>query len=247
MRLLVVIATVFGLVAAAPATARDKQYYQVVVTDAYVDMHTGPGSGYPKFHVVERGEQVEVLKRRTDWFKIRTEQGKKGWVNARAMSRTVQPDGRPAKIENPDLRDFFDRRREAGLQVGDFDGADTISAYLSWLFTPNLSFEIWGSRITGDFSNGWMANANIVHTAFPDWRIQPYATLGMGVITIDPKSTLVGSEDRTDQIGHAGVGLRAHVSRRFLLRAEYKSYVVFTSRDDNEEVSQWSAGFSFFF
>lgn len=247
MRLLVVIVVAFGLLVAVPASARDKRYYEVVVTDPYVDMHTGPGSGYPKFHVVERGEQVEVLKRRTDWFKVRTERGVKGWVNARAMSRTVEPDGQPAKIENPDLRDFIDRRREAGMQVGDLDGADVISAYVSWLFTPNLGLELWGSRITGDYSNGWMANANIVHTAFPDWRIQPYATLGAGVIRIDPKSTLVGTEDRTDQLGHAGVGLRAHLSRRFLLRAEYKSYVVFTSRDDNEELSQWSAGFSFFF
>ena len=247
MRFLVVILAVIGLVAAVPANARDKKHYEVVVTDPYVDMHTGPGGGYPKFHVVERGEQVEVLKRRTDWFKVRTEKGVKGWVNARAMSRTVEPDGEPAKIENPDLRDFIDRRREAGLQVGDIDGADVISAYVSWLFTPNLSFEVWGSRITGEFSNGWMANANVVHTAFPDWRIQPYATLGAGVISIDPKSTLVGTEDRTDQLVHAGLGLRAHISRRFLLRAEYKGYVVLTSRDDNEELSQWSAGFSFFF
>ena len=247
MRLLVLIVVAFGLVAASPATAREKRYYEVVITDPYVDMHTGPGGGYPKFHVVERGEQVEVLKRRTDWFKVRTEQGVKGWVNARALSRTVQPDGKPTKIENPDLDDYLSRRRETGLQIGDFDGADIISAYLAWLFTPNLALELWGSRITGDFSNGWMANANIVHTAFPDWRIQPFATLGTGVIHIDPKSTLVGTEDRTDQVGHAGLGLRAHLNRRFLLRAEYKSYVVFTSRDDNEEVSQWTAGFSFFF
>ena len=44
-----------------------------------------------------------------------------------------------------------------------------------------------------------------------------------------------------------GLGLRTYLSRRFLLRAEYKSYVVFTSRDDNEEVDEWKAGFTFFF
>jgi hypothetical protein len=32
-----------------------------------------------------------------------------------------------------------------------------------------------------------------------------------------------------------------------LLRAEYKSYVVFTSRDENEEVEEWKVGFAFFF
>jgi hypothetical protein len=41
--------------------------------------------------------------------------------------------------------------------------------------------------------------------------------------------------------------VRAWVTRQFLLRAEYKSYVVLTSRDDNEEVNEWKLGFSFFF
>ena len=36
------------------------------------------------------------------------------------------------------------------------------------------------------------------------------------------------------------------LTRRFLLRAEYKSYVVFTSRDENEEVEEWKVGFAFF-
>lgn len=235
-----------GLGAGAPATARDRAY-EVVVTDPYVELHTGPGGGYPIFHVVERGEEIAVLKRRTDWFKVRDAKGVEGWVDARALSRTVQTDGKPAKIENPDLNDYLDRRREAGLQVGDFDGADIISAYVSWLFTPNLAVELWGSRITGDYSDGWMVNGDLVHTAFPDWRISPYATLGAGLIRTDPKSTLVGSEDRTDQLAHAGLGVRAHLSRRFLLRAEYKSYVVFTSRNENEDISEWTAGFSFFF
>jgi hypothetical protein len=54
-------------------------------------------------------------------------------------------------------------------------------------------------------------------------------------------------EDRDDQIGHVGGGVRIYVTRRFLLRADYKSYVVFTSRDENEEVEEWKAGFAFFF
>ena len=50
-----------------------------------------------------------------------------------------------------------------------------------------------------------------------------------------------------DQVGHVGAGLRIYTTRRFLLRAEYKSYVVFTSRDENEEVEEWKVGFAFFF
>ncbi|RMF98097.1 MAG: hypothetical protein D6727_03950 [Gammaproteobacteria bacterium] len=243
---LVIIAFAFAVLA-APSVQAKKRHYEVVVVDPYIELHTGPGRGYPVFHVVERGEQIEVLKRRTDWFKVRNDRGISGWVSARQMARTLEPDGQPAKIDAPGRADFGSRRREAGVLLGDFDGANVISLYGSWLFTPNLSAELWGSLLTGDFSNGWMLNANIVHTPFPDWWLSPFLTLGAGVIHVDPKSSLVSTPDRTDQEAHAGLGLRAHLGRRFLLRAEYKTYKVFTSRNDNEEVGEWKAGFSFFF
>jgi hypothetical protein len=53
--------------------------------------------------------------------------------------------------------------------------------------------------------------------------------------------------DRQDSIAHAGIGVRTYLTRRFVFRAEYKTYVVFTSRNDNEDVQEWKAGFSFFF
>ena len=77
--------------------------------------------------------------------------------------------------------------------------------------------------------------------------MSPFFKLGAGVIHTEPKSTLVQAEDRTDEIGHAGFGIRTYVSRRFIFRTEYNNYVVFTSRDDNEEVEEWKVGFSFFF
>ena len=49
------------------------------------------------------------------------------------------------------------------------------------------------------------------------------------------------------EVALVGGGFRAYVTRRFVLRAEYKSYVVLTSRDENEEVEEWKVGFGFFF
>jgi hypothetical protein len=78
-------------------------------------------------------------------------------------------------------------------------------------------------------------------------RASPYFTLGAGAIHTEPKATLVATVDRTDSVAHAGAGVRAYLTRRFVFRAEYKAYVVFTSRNDNEEIREWKAGFSFFF
>ena len=51
------------------------------VTDPYLEMHTGPGRGYPVFFVVERGQGVWITLRHTDWSKVVTEHGQEGWVD----------------------------------------------------------------------------------------------------------------------------------------------------------------------
>ncbi len=219
----------------------------VVIADPYIELHTGPGSGYPIFHVVDRGEQLVVSKRRTNWFRVRTEDGKKGWVNADQLARTLDLDGEKTSIDLPGEGDYLERNIEVGFQIGDFDGANAISIYGAYLFNRNLSVELWGTQLSGDFSSGWMTNINLVHQPYPAWRVSPYVVLGTGLVQIEPKATLVQAETRTDQEAHVGFGLRTYLSERFLLRAEYRSYVVFTKRDSNEEVEQWQAGFAFFF
>jgi len=217
------------------------------VADPYLEMRTGPGRGYPIFHVIDRGEDVDIIKRRTDWFLVRASNGKEGWVNRAQMERTLQPDGDQVSFQPATIQDFTNARWETGLLAGDFGGANIISAYGSYSLNPHVSTELWLSQILGTFSNGYMASVNVVHETWPEWRFSPYFTLGTGVIHTMPKSTIVQGPDRTDPIGHVGGGFRIYVTRRFLLRAEYKSYVVFTSRDENEEVEEWKAGFAFFF
>lgn len=233
-------------ISAGVAQAAD-EYRTVAVADPYLEMHTGPGRGYPIFHIVDRGESVEVLAQRTDWFKVRAPDGKEGWVDRAQMEQTLQRDGDNTRFAQTSQQDFTDARWETGLLAGDFGGANIISLYGGYSINPNVSIEVWGSQILGNFSNGWMASANVVHETWPDWRISPFFTLGTGVIHTSPKSTIIQGEDRTDQIAHAGIGIRMYATRRFVLRAQFNSYVVFTSRDDNEEVEEWKAGFAFFF
>ena len=54
-------------------------------------------------------------------------------------------------------------------------------------------------------------------------------------------------DDRTDSTAYAGLGLRGYLTNRFLLQAEYRQFVVFTSRDDNEEIDEWTVSFVYFF
>jgi hypothetical protein len=232
---------------AGNAAAAERPLREVTITDPFIELHTGPGSGYPIFFVAERGEEIELVKRRTEWFRVRVARGQEGWVHFEQLTTTLNPDGQPFDLRALGFSDYAARRWEVGALYGDFGGANVIGAYGSRSFTPNLSGELWVSQALGRFSDSTMVTANIVHLMYPDWRASPYFTLGGGVIKTEPKATLVATIDRTDSVALAGVGVRTYLTRRFVFRAEYKTHVVFTSRDDNEEVQEWKAGFSFFF
>ena len=231
----------------ATSAQAEVRFYQVRITDPYIELHTGPGRGYPVFHVVDRGELVEVIKRRTDWFLLRTNKGKEGWAKRAAMVTTMSPEGEATGFADADFGDFSRRRWETGVMAGDFEGANVLTGYAGYMLTRNLSVELQGSQVFGQFSDALMANINLLAQPFPEWRVSPYFLLGTGAIYTDPNVTLVNEEDRWEQITNVGVGLRAYITRRFVLRAEYQNHVILQSIDDNQEINEWKAGFTIFF
>ena len=58
-----------------PGPARADSSRKILIADPFIELHTGPGRGYPVFHVIERGREVTIVKRRTDWFELRTDRG----------------------------------------------------------------------------------------------------------------------------------------------------------------------------
>jgi hypothetical protein len=246
MRLAVLVLALCQLLVAVTARSEER-HQEVVIADPFIELHTGPGRGFPVFHVAERGESIALIKRRTEWYKVQVARGEEGWVHREQLTTTLLPDGEPFESPGLTLGDYSGRRWEVGAMYGDFGGANVISTYGAFNVTPNLSAELWLSQVLGRFSDSIVANVNIVHLMYPDWRASPFFTLGAGSIHTEPKATLVATTDRTDSLAHAGVGVRTYLTRRVVFRAEYKTYVVFTSRDDNEEIREWKAGFSFFF
>lgn len=240
------IACALLLCLAGIATAR-ADGLEVIVADPYLELRTGPGRGFPIVHVVERGDKLRVLKRRTDWFHVQDADGREGWVHRDQMAETLVPAGARLEIDDPAREDFGAHRREVGLLVGDFEGSNVITAYGAYAFNGHLSGELAVSQLLGNFSDGLMATLGVTHVPRPEWRIQPFFSIGTGFINVEPKGTLVQTPERTDQLAYVGGGLRAYLARRFIVRAEYKEYVVFTDRDANEEAIEWKIGFAFFF
>jgi hypothetical protein len=233
--------------AAAKEAAEKEKLLQVFVSEPYLELSTGPGRGYPVFHAVEREESVDVLMRRTDWFKVRDERGVEGWARARDMRRTKLADGSPFLFNLGDMAGFTTHNWEIGIGGGDYGGANLINAYGAYSLTDNMKVELTLSQFLGNASNGYKAEAGLTHVMFPEWRVSPFLELGTGIVYVEPRATLVLPGDRTDQTAYAGAGVRAYLTRRFFIRADYRWHTIFTSRDDNEELEEWKVMIACFF
>jgi hypothetical protein len=217
----------------------------VVVADPFLELRTGAGRGYPVTHVVRRGEPVRVLKRRTDWFKLRDATGHEGWVHREQLSMTLVPGVGPLDTRPPGTDASGRYRREAGVMAGSFEGDHVLTAYGSYELNPYLAVELRLSQVFSYEFDAHLLALGLTHTFAPDWRVRPFLAIGTGIAHFRPEEPRGTTE--TDQLAYFGVGIKVPLSPRIDFRAEFNEYVVFTERDDNEEIKEWKIGFAFSF
>lgn len=238
------------LLLAAPAAgwaANADKYLQLFIAQPYLELHTGPGRGYPVAQVVGRGEAIDVLARKTEWFKVRTERGVEGWANERDLVLAHEADGTLFVFSRGNRESFTNHNWETGIFAGSYAGASMISGYESYSFNDQLKIELTLGQYLGNISNGYIAEIGLNHVFMPEWRLSPFITLGTGFDRVQPKVTLTQPLDSTNQTAYVGLGARFYLTRRFFLRADYRYHTVFTSRDQNEVNQEWKLGFAFFY
>jgi len=219
---------------------------QVIVGAAFLNLYTGPGRGYVIDHVVEYGEPLWLLKRRTDWVKVMTRKGRAGWAKIADLDEIFTVDGTPVTVPRPGIDDYHEQSLRLGFAYGDFEGANSMGVSLGYRFTRNISAEVRASHTVGAYSDSQTYQLALMHQPFPEWRFSPYFLLGAGVNVTSPSATIVATEDRQDTAMLSGVGVTAYLSRRFALRAEVANHYLLTSRENNQEIIEWKLGFDVF-
>ena len=224
--------------------------YRVTIADPFIELHTGPGKGYPIFHVIDRGEEVSIVRRKTNWFRIIGENGKTGWASREQMQQTLLPSGEQFEITELTADDFEKRKWVLGMTGGEFESAPIFTIFGARSFTENLAAELHLGKSVGDVSSATLWKANLVMQPLPDLKYSPYMTLGIGEVDIDPSATLISTTSEKNSFSQFGIGVQRYVSRSFLLRFELNEYIIFSpseTSDDNEVVSEWKFGFAVFF
>jgi len=250
LRLLALLLLVLALTPVAQARhreARQRELLQLFVTEPYLELHTGPGRGYPVTQVIARGDSVDVLFRRTEWFKVRSERGVEGWAAERELLSTTLADGSPFIFNRGDRAGFRSHRWEGGVLTGDYAGATLVEGFLARSLTDTLKLELHAGQFLGNLSNGEIADLGLNHVFMPRWRISPFVTLGTGIERTAAKGTLVRPVTQNFQTAYEGFGARYYLTRRCFVRAEYRHHTVFTNTDSNEVKQEWKLGFAFFY
>ena len=217
------------------------------VADAYLELHTGPGRGYPVFFVVERGQSVVVELRRTDWFRVRTTGGQVGWVPRAQLERTLTEAGIGKSFRDILLDDFLRRRVEFGGGGGRFGGEPMLKLWLGVRLAKPVGLELAGGQVQGTFSGTDFWHLSLVAEPWHDRRWSPFVSVGLGTFRNIPNRSLVDATGVNAKLAQASAGVRWYISDRFVARADATRYTAFVADDRSLEYSAISLGLAFFF
>jgi len=235
----------------AESGKESKKSVLLEVIDAYADVHSGPGRGYPVFHVIEQGEMIEVLTRRPGWYEIRSENGRVGWTTAAQISRTIQATGEPADLPSVGYGDYVKNSWVTGFSSGQFSsgelqGFDIFSVtagyrFLSWLGADFEAGRVFGSEASGDY-----LGANVYVEPLADWKLSPYFLLSAGEITIGSQPKQLNFTQESSDFESYGIGASFYLGRNFVIKSEYRWYSV-SAENETEKLEAWKLGFNTFF
>ena len=235
-------------VAATAARARaDDANERLQIADPYIELRTGPGRGFPIFFVAAHGEWVEIEGRHTDWYHVRTDGGKVGWVDRTQLETTLTAAGGKKTFRDILVDDYLNRHVQMGAAWGHFKAEPMLKLWTSYRMSETLSVEATVGQVQGIFSGTDFWHLNVLAEPWSDRRFSPFFGVGVGKFRNFPNLSLVGATTTNAKLANAGLGVRYYLTDRFVLRADYSLYTVFVNDAKTTEYRAWTAGLAFFF
>ncbi len=241
--LFVVLIALAGLAGVRSAGAQEK----VQVTDPFIELRTGPGRGFPIFHVAGRDQWIEIVVRQTDWYKVRTAEGREGWVHRDQLATTLTEAGTTKTFRDVLLDDYLRRRLELGGAWGQFKGEPMLKIWSAYRFADALSVEGTIGQVQGVFSGTEFWHININVEPWSDRRLSPFFGIGLGHFKNIPNASLVNALVTDANLANASIGLRYHLAERFVARLDYSIYTAYVADSSTTEYKAVTAGIAFFF
>jgi hypothetical protein len=227
-------------------TSGEADIIRLEVAEPYIEMHTGPGRGYPVFNVVEQDETIEILMRKAGWYKIQSSDDKTGWVKSSQLAHTLKLTGVPVDLPEVDRGDFLTSRWRIGFSAGQLEGASTVSLRagyrpLNWAGVEVEGGKIFDESVTSDFYG-----INLLVEPISEWIVTPFVVVGAGKFSFNERQKVLVDDAGSPGYGSIGAGASYYVDRNIVLRGEYRTYSVSTD-EDRTWLNAWTIGLSAFF
>lgn len=223
---------------------------ELVVQEPFANVHTGPSSLHPIYHVVTKNEKIKIILQKTQWIKIKTIDKKIGWIKISDIKKTVYSNGESVVFDETDFEEYAKRRIEVGVQTGFIEDSPSFSITAGYLFNELIMAQMSFGQSIGKLSSLSILSVDAVMSPFHSLDYSPYFTLGVGRSSLEPHATLINPKTNNSSIAKIAIGVKKYLGERFVLRLELANYTLFSAdidADSNEEVTEWKIGFSTFF
>jgi hypothetical protein len=230
-----------------PAQADEPPVEQVQVTAPFIELHTGPGRGFPIHYVAARDEWITIELRHTDWFKVRTANGRVGWVEREQLESTLTAGGAKKSFRDVLIDDYLRRRLDFGAAWGSFSSEPMMKLWAGYRFSDTLSVEATAAQVQGQFSGTNLWSLNMLAEPWSDKRFSPFVGIGVGRFYNLPNASLVDAIATDSNLANATIGARYHLGDRFVVRLDYTLYTTYLSDTRTSEYWAVTGGLSFFF
>ena len=217
------------------------------VIDTYLELHTGPGRGYPIFHVIEQGQAVTVLRRRSNWFYVSDRRNTQGWVKQESLARTLAPTGMPAALPDIQHGDFLAQQGRIGFSVGQLGTSYTANVTAGYRLLSYAGIEVEYGQIFEKLDDGSSIGATVIIEPIKSWSFTPF--ISKGIAWQDwkkKKKSSVGSNSYSSNSEFTGAGINYYIGFNFVVRGEFRQ-VAITDNNGTTSNSEWRLGFSSFF
>jgi hypothetical protein len=225
----------------------------LTVMDTFLEMHSGPGRGYPVIHTMEQDEHITVIRRRGSWYQVKNKHDKSGWIQQEKLARTIAPSGLPAALPDTQHGDYLAQQGRVGFslgQQGDAETANLVAGFRLFSFVgAEIEYgQVFGSAVDGTKYDGISYGANILVEPIKSWSFTPFVIAGIGKQSWEVKAKqAVGSrnEFHVDQT-FWGAGINYYIGYNFVVRSEYRQ-IELSGNNNSSRNTAWRIGFSSFF
>lgn len=217
---------------------------ELKVTDAYLELYTGPGSEYRIEHVLLQGETIILKTQYADWFYFEADGAKSGWAPLSALLDNQVINYHMTFDEfliHFEGEQKFDVSFRTGLIEDDFLFAVEFGHNLSATTRVAASLR----QVPGKISEVFIWSFDLDYRFMPDSTTVPFVTLGYGNVSNTPSAQSLGGEIVAYDAWKLGFGVVFAKSKRMSFVAGYYQYSDVAG--DENELSEISLGLNYLY